>query len=139
MDSWRCGTFRPVPYLSLLRLGGFETGDSSDPSNTAFVQRSIDIGQPILLVTANYRLSGKKIRHSTTGILKLLFLAFGFLGGKEVAAAGVANLGIHDRKTFSIIPIFIAECHQKLWHFNGYKIIYRRLAEIPPKSHCWFR
>lgn len=25
-------------------------------------------------------------------------LAFGFLGGKEVKAAGVGNLGLHDRK-----------------------------------------
>jgi acetylcholinesterase len=44
------------------------------------VQRSIDIGKPVVYVSMNYRLS-----------------AFGFLGGKEVKEAGVGNLGLQDR------------------------------------------
>ncbi len=46
----------------------------------AVVQRSVAMGQPVIFAAMNYRLN-----------------AFGFLGGKEVKAAGVGNLGLHDR------------------------------------------
>ena len=45
------------------------------------VKRSVDIGQPVIYVSMNYRVS-----------------AWGFLGGSQVKAAGVGNLGLRDRK-----------------------------------------
>ncbi|KAJ6578140.1 Alpha/Beta hydrolase protein [Mycena capillaripes] len=44
------------------------------------VERSITTGEPIIIVTPNYRLS-----------------AYGFLGGKEVGDAGISNLGLRDQ------------------------------------------
>lgn len=73
-------TAKRLPVALWIHGGGFETGDSTDPKSFALVERSIAIGQPFILVTANYRLS-----------------ALGFLGGKEILADGSANLGIHDQ------------------------------------------
>ncbi|KAI9616592.1 hypothetical protein H4Q26_010990 [Puccinia striiformis f. sp. tritici PST-130] len=44
-------------------------------------QKSMDMGMPVIHVTANHRLN-----------------AFGFLGGKEVGEAGVGNLGLKDQR-----------------------------------------
>lgn len=44
------------------------------------VQRSIEMGQPVVFVSANYRLN-----------------FFGTLASKEIAEAGVANLGLKDQ------------------------------------------
>lgn len=38
-------------------------------------------------------------------------LAFGFLGGKEVVAAGVSNLGIYDRKYLGFLVRIILMDH----------------------------
>ncbi|KAI0685284.1 carotenoid ester lipase [Cerioporus squamosus] len=48
------------------------------------VARSIEIGHPLIYVAMNYRL--------------IFGIAFGFLVGKEVKEAGVANLGLHDQR-----------------------------------------
>ncbi len=48
---------------------------------TPIVQRSIDLGTPVIFVSMNYRLSG-----------------IGFLASKQINAAGVGNLGLQDRK-----------------------------------------
>jgi acetylcholinesterase len=45
------------------------------------VQRSIDMGMPVVAVSANYRLN-----------------AFGLSGGREIEEAGVANLAIEDQR-----------------------------------------
>ncbi|OJT08565.1 Lipase 1 [Trametes pubescens] len=45
------------------------------------VHRSIEIGHPVIYVSMNYRLS-----------------AFGFLGGREMANAGLGNLGMQDQR-----------------------------------------
>lgn len=43
----------------LLCSGGFEAGDTSfNPGNTV-VARSITLGEPVVYVSANYRLTGK--------------------------------------------------------------------------------
>ena len=64
------------------------------------VDRSIALGQPVVYVSMNYRVSGwlvtisqLEMRYSMT----MFHLAFGFLPGKEVKAAGVGNLGLQDR------------------------------------------
>ncbi|KAJ7623847.1 carotenoid ester lipase precursor [Mycena polygramma] len=70
-----------LPVLVVpLPAGGFEVGNAPDTEVRPLVERSIATGDPILVVTPNYRLS-----------------AWGFLGGKEVADAGISNLGLRDQ------------------------------------------
>lgn len=59
----------------------FELGSSNTYNGSAVVSRSLHSGQPIIFVSVNYRLN-----------------AFGFLGGKEVKAAGIGNLGLQDQR-----------------------------------------
>jgi len=54
---------------------------TSQYDGTLIVQRSIDLGTPVIFVSMNYRLSG-----------------IGFLASKEVNAAGVGNLGLQDQR-----------------------------------------
>ncbi|KAH8696581.1 putative extracellular lipase [Talaromyces proteolyticus] len=72
-----------LPILFWIHGGGFSDGGSRDPRyNQSFlVQRSVEIGKPIIGVSVNYRLSG-----------------WGFLWGEEVATAGVTNLGFRDQR-----------------------------------------
>ncbi|KAF7342343.1 Carboxylic ester hydrolase [Mycena venus] len=69
-----------LPVLVWIYGGGFQIGNSRDIDVPPVVERSIDIGEPILVVTPNYRLS-----------------ALGFLAGKEAQAAGISNLGLRDQ------------------------------------------
>jgi len=61
--------------------GGFEFGGSSTYDGNVIVQRSIDLGEPVVYVSMNYRVS-----------------LFGFLASQEVKDAGVGNLGLHDQR-----------------------------------------
>ncbi|KAJ7266844.1 Alpha/Beta hydrolase protein [Mycena rebaudengoi] len=58
--------------------GGFEVGNSVDTDVVPVVKRSMAIGEPVIVVTP--KLS-----------------PFGFLAGKEAAAAGITNLGLRDQ------------------------------------------
>ncbi|KAJ7700766.1 alpha/beta-hydrolase [Mycena rosella] len=87
-DCLTLNVFKPASADSKSKLpifvwifgGGFEVGASSDTDPRPVVERSILVGEPVIIVTPNYRVS-----------------AFGFLGGKEVSAAGVTNLGLRDQ------------------------------------------
>ncbi|KAI0056007.1 carotenoid ester lipase precursor [Artomyces pyxidatus] len=72
-----------LPVAVWIYGGGFEGGASNDPSEDggAIVQRSLDLGHPLIYVSLNYRLS-----------------ALGFLPGKEVKEAKVGNLGLRDQR-----------------------------------------
>ncbi|KAI9454056.1 carotenoid ester lipase precursor [Lactarius psammicola] len=70
-----------LPVLFWIFGGGFEIGGPSTYDGSSFVARSIDLGQPVIFVSVNYRLS-----------------AFGFLPGKEVKADKVGNLGLQDQR-----------------------------------------
>ncbi|KAF8917031.1 carotenoid ester lipase precursor [Mucidula mucida] len=61
--------------------GGFEVGGSAGYNGSIIVDRSLELGEPLIYVSFNYRVS-----------------AWGFLGGKEVKEAGVGNLGLHDQR-----------------------------------------
>ncbi|KAK7031810.1 carboxylic ester hydrolase [Favolaschia claudopus] len=85
-----------LPVLVWLYGGGWEVGDSRDFNLTPAVERSIQIGEPFVAVTINYRLS-----------------VFGWLMGKEAAAAGLNNLGMRDQ-------IFALEWVERYIHlFSG--------------------
>ncbi|PPQ78599.1 hypothetical protein CVT26_005317 [Gymnopilus dilepis] len=72
---------KKLPVLFWIYGGGFETGDTSITPGNPLVSRSIAIGEPVVYVSANYRLN-----------------AFGFLPGKEVKAAGLGNIGLRDQR-----------------------------------------
>jgi len=61
--------------------GGFSIGEASIYNGSAFVQRSVEIGEPVIYVGFNYRVN-----------------AFGWLAGKEALAGGASNVGLYDRK-----------------------------------------
>ncbi|KAJ7201170.1 sterol esterase [Mycena pura] len=70
----------PHSNLPVFVVRGFEVGGSADQDVRPIVEHSIATGEPIIVVTPNYRVS-----------------AFGFLAGKEVADAGITNLGMRDQ------------------------------------------
>jgi len=72
-----------LPVVVWIHGGNLVTGSGIDQSsNLSFiVQKSVDVGKPIIAVSINYRL----------GI-------WGWLTGKEVVKAGVANLGMRDQR-----------------------------------------
>ncbi|KAJ7199617.1 carotenoid ester lipase precursor [Mycena pura] len=69
-----------LPVLVWIYGGGFEFGNSPDTEVRPLVERSIATGEPIIVVTPNYRVS-----------------AWGFLAGKEVAGERITNLGLRDQ------------------------------------------
>ncbi|EIM86204.1 carotenoid ester lipase precursor [Stereum hirsutum FP-91666 SS1] len=70
-----------LPVVVWIYGGGFEDGELLNDDGGVIVQRSIDLGTPVIYVAMNYRLS-----------------AFGFLPGQEVKEAGVGNLGLQDQR-----------------------------------------
>ncbi|KAJ7164210.1 Alpha/Beta hydrolase protein [Mycena filopes] len=92
LDIYKPSTAHPGSKLPVLLLaegcvhnitihpGGFELGDSSTTDFAPLLGRSIETGEPVIVVAPNYRVT-----------------AFGFLPGKEVNAAGVSNLGLRDQ------------------------------------------
>ncbi|KAF7304595.1 Carboxylic ester hydrolase [Mycena chlorophos] len=70
-----------LPVVVWIFGGGFELGSPAMYDGTTIVERSISIGEPVIYVAMNYRLS-----------------AFGFLASSEVRAAGVGNLGLQDQR-----------------------------------------
>uniref|UniRef100_A0A8H8CFU5 Carboxylic ester hydrolase n=1 Tax=Psilocybe cubensis TaxID=181762 RepID=A0A8H8CFU5_PSICU len=70
-----------VPVVFWMYGGGFQFGDASVNPGDTLVARSIEVGEPIIFVSANYRIN-----------------AFGFLGGKEVKEAGIGNAGLRDQR-----------------------------------------
>ncbi|KXN88429.1 Lipase 1 [Leucoagaricus sp. SymC.cos] len=70
-----------LPVVVWIFGGGFEFGGTSMYDGSGIVSRSIDMGQPLVFVSMNYRVTG-----------------FGFLASKEVKAAGLGNLGLQDQR-----------------------------------------
>ncbi|KAJ7052669.1 alpha beta-hydrolase [Mycena amicta] len=69
-----------LPVFVWIYGGGFEIGFQADQDVRPTVERSILKGEPVIVVTPNYRVT-----------------AFGFMGGKEVQKAGISNLGLRDQ------------------------------------------
>ncbi|KAF8550231.1 alpha/beta-hydrolase [Imleria badia] len=70
-----------LPVIVWIYGGAFEDGDASGYNGTQIVSRSLSLKSPVIYVSFNYRLN-----------------AFGFLGGKEVQAAGLGNFGLFDQR-----------------------------------------
>ncbi|KAI9059112.1 alpha/beta-hydrolase [Trametes sanguinea] len=70
-----------LPVLAFIFGGGFTFGSTAQNPGNSVIERSIELGQPIIYVSMNYRVG-----------------AFGFLGGKEIKEAGVGNLGLQDQR-----------------------------------------
>lgn len=85
-----------LPVLFWIFGGGFEIGWNSMYDGSPWVQKSIDLDQPIIFVSVNYRVGGK----FGSEVKRLLLTApgFGFLPGKEILADGSANLGLLDQR-----------------------------------------
>ncbi|KAK1232170.1 hypothetical protein PQX77_004682 [Marasmius sp. AFHP31] len=80
-----------LPVVAWIFGGGFELGSPQMYDGTSIVERSITLGQPVIYVSMNYRVTG-----------------FGFLASKEVKEAGVGNLGLQDqRESFRWIQKYI--------------------------------
>lgn len=79
----RASPAEPLPVLVWIYGGGFVQGSAADLRNNLsfIVDRSVELGQPIIGVTMNYRLS-----------------AWGFLSSKEVADGGDSNFGLRDQR-----------------------------------------
>ncbi|KAJ7053496.1 Alpha/Beta hydrolase protein [Mycena amicta] len=69
-----------LPVLVWLFGGGFEVGTTAATDFRPLVEYSIQLGEPVIVVAPNYRLS-----------------AFGFLPGKEALQAGISNLALRDQ------------------------------------------
>ncbi|KAI0794098.1 carotenoid ester lipase precursor [Fomes fomentarius] len=81
-----------LPVLVWIYGGAFAFGSNAVYDGVPIVQKSIDMGEPIIYVAMNYRLH-----------------VLGFLGGKEVKKAGVGNLGLQDqRAAFRWVNKFIS-------------------------------
>lgn len=70
-----------LPVVAWIYGGGFEGGSTTTYDGGIIVSRSVELGQPVVYVSMNYRLS-----------------ALGFLASQEVKDAGVGNLGLQDQR-----------------------------------------
>ncbi|KAI1790735.1 carotenoid ester lipase precursor [Ganoderma leucocontextum] len=70
-----------LPVAVWIFGGGFETGATDSNDGSVIVKRSVELGEPVIYVSMNYRVS-----------------AFGFIAGQEVKAAGVGNIGLEDQR-----------------------------------------
>ncbi|KAK7964975.1 hypothetical protein PG988_009979 [Apiospora saccharicola] len=79
----RASPAEPLPVLVWIYGGGFVQGSAADLHNNLsfIVDRSVQLRQPMIGVTMNYRLS-----------------AWGFLSSKEVADGGDSNFGLRDQR-----------------------------------------
>ncbi|KAH9918278.1 sterol esterase [Fomitopsis serialis] len=74
-------TDEKLPVIFWIYGGGFETGDTSLSDGTPLVERSLVLNEPVIFVSANYRMN-----------------AFGFLASEEVKSARSTNIGLRDQR-----------------------------------------
>ncbi|KIK02646.1 hypothetical protein K443DRAFT_677378 [Laccaria amethystina LaAM-08-1] len=72
---------KKLPVIFWIYGGGFQIGGTSSFQADPLVARSITLSEPVIYVSANYRLN-----------------AFGFLQGKEAKKAGLGNIGLRDQQ-----------------------------------------
>ncbi|KAF5385567.1 hypothetical protein D9757_006799 [Collybiopsis confluens] len=75
------GPTSKLPVVVWIFGGGFEIGGTSMYDGSSIVERSLELDEPVIYVSMNYRLA-----------------AWGFLASKEVKDARVGNLGLQDQR-----------------------------------------
>ncbi|KAH9816610.1 putative carotenoid ester lipase precursor [Melampsora americana] len=70
-----------LPVFFWIFAGGFTFGYSTQNKGDSLVKKSVQMKKPMIFVSINHRLN-----------------MFGFLGGKEIAAEGLGNLGLLDQR-----------------------------------------
>lgn len=70
-----------LPVLFWIHGGGWAIGATQWYDGTAIIRKSMEMGEPVVFVEANYRLN-----------------AFGFLPGQQVQEEGISNLGLRDQR-----------------------------------------
>ncbi|KAH7890870.1 Alpha/Beta hydrolase protein [Phlebopus sp. FC_14] len=70
-----------LPVVVWFHGGANQVGSSSTVDGSVIVKRALEINEPIIYVSMNYRIN-----------------AFGFLASMEVMDAGVGNLGLQDQR-----------------------------------------
>ncbi|KAL0959303.1 hypothetical protein HGRIS_014567 [Hohenbuehelia grisea] len=70
-----------MPSTPDINTGGFQFGSTASYDGGSIVERSIELNEPVIYVSMNYRLS-----------------AFGFLASQEIREAGLGNLGLQDQR-----------------------------------------
>ncbi|KAF5380644.1 hypothetical protein D9757_007005 [Collybiopsis confluens] len=70
-----------LPVVVWIFGGGFELGGTSMYDGSSIVERSLELNEPVIYVSMNYRVA-----------------AWGFLASQEVKDAGVGNLGLQDQR-----------------------------------------
>ena len=99
--------------------GGFERGSASgyasytptscaalsvhfhfryDDLGVSIVNRSIELGQPVIYASMNYRYTNSPIRCLSPADLVIRVSAWGFLASQEVLQSGEGNMGLQDRE-----------------------------------------
>ncbi|VDB94161.1 unnamed protein product [Peniophora sp. CBMAI 1063] len=88
-DCLTVNVFAPANVTSESRLpvvfwifgGGFQSGGTDSYNGSAIIERSLELEEPVVYVSVNYRLS-----------------ALGFAGSAEVREAGIGNLALQDQR-----------------------------------------
>ncbi|VDB92096.1 unnamed protein product [Peniophora sp. CBMAI 1063] len=70
-----------LPVVYWIYGGAFEGGSAVASNGSIIVERSLELDEPVVYVSVNYRVS-----------------ALGFAGSKEVREEGIGNLGLHDQR-----------------------------------------
>ncbi|KZV69978.1 carotenoid ester lipase precursor [Peniophora sp. CONT] len=70
-----------LPVVYWIYGGGFQAGSITANNGSVIVERSLQLEEPVVYVSVNYRLS-----------------VLGFPGSSEVREAGIGNLGLHDQR-----------------------------------------
>lgn len=85
-------------YIAFLGCIPMCTNGHSRYDGSSIVSRSLELQEPVIYVSFNYRLNG--MYHSTVlphQVADTALVGFGFLASKEVKDAGLGNLGLRDR------------------------------------------
>ncbi|KAH9926264.1 carotenoid ester lipase [Epithele typhae] len=70
-----------LPVVAYIFFSGFQFSGSYNVDGRIMVNKSVEIGEPVVWVSMNYRVG-----------------PYGFLPGKEIKEAGVGNLGLQDQR-----------------------------------------
>ncbi|EMD32791.1 hypothetical protein CERSUDRAFT_118502 [Gelatoporia subvermispora B] len=88
-----------LPVAVWIYGGGFFFGGSSMYPGEKIVQRSIELEEPVVYVSMNYRISGAAYLQLTCRLyIHHTHPAYGFLASQELKDAGATNLGLRDQR-----------------------------------------